>query len=460
MANLKISGLNTETNLSNVLGLAGYNAGGTIKISGADIINSVGSAINTLYTSNGTLSADRVVNANNNQCNFNNVRGMQITSNGSPINGVIFDVRNNGGGSILAIGDTNDNVLITGGASIGLTFEPSSALEVRSTTQGFLKPVMTGAQVEGISTPATGLEAYATSAGAGDVTGAGWWGYNGSNWVQINGGGSTPTLQDVVNASAPLPLIDDQGGNTSWIEFREGNTTNRLTIGRDGGTGPFGIACSQGTFTIKGATFQPFTIQTGPSSARAIIFQYPTSGNSVVEFTNQMDIRLSSSSAFKCGPSNTPGTAGQVLTSTGTSVEWTSPSPEVTTYIGQQGSDVEFYTDSFITIKWDETNNDIELRVNDWGTASSLNAMDRQDGLSSVEPDNTNIPSSTGTTVFTPISPILGVNERAEILVAPVDFPWPTDSGSTNWPTYKIEVMNNGTATSTNFYAIITKYSN
>jgi hypothetical protein len=322
MANLKISGLNPETNLSNVLGLAGYNASGTIKISGADIISSVGSAINTLYTSNGTLSADRVINANNNQCNFNNVRGMQITSNGSPINGVIFDIRNIGGSSILAVGDTNDNVLITGGISSGLTFESSSALEVRSTTQGFLKPVMTGAQVEGISTPATGLEAYATSAGAGDVTGAGWWGYNGSNWVQINGGGSTPTLQDVVNASAPLPLINDQGTNTSWIEFRQGNTTDRLTIGRDGGTGPFGIVCSQGNFRIQSATFQTLSIQTGPSSTRGITFQYPTSGNSQASFQAQFDLRLSSTSALKCGSSGTAGTAGQVLTSTGTSVEW------------------------------------------------------------------------------------------------------------------------------------------
>jgi hypothetical protein len=110
MANVKIvkiSNLPVEATLSNVLGLAGYNPSGTIQISGADIISSVGSAINTLYTSNGTLSADRVINANNNQCNFNNVRGMQITSNGSPINGVVFDVRNIGGGSILAVGDTN-----------------------------------------------------------------------------------------------------------------------------------------------------------------------------------------------------------------------------------------------------------------------------------------------------------------------------------------------------------------
>jgi hypothetical protein len=146
----------------------------------------------------------------------------------------------------------------------------------------------------------------------------------GSTVEWINAGGSTPTLQAVVNASAPLPLVNDQGGNTGWIEFREGNTTNRLTIGRDGGTGPFGIACSQGTFSIRGATFQSFALQTGPSSSRALIFQYPTSGNSVAEFTNSMDVRLSPTTAFKCGPQATAGTAGQVLKSTGTSVEWIS----------------------------------------------------------------------------------------------------------------------------------------
>ena len=242
MANLKISNLNTETNLSNVLGLAGYNASETIKISGADIISSVGSAINTLYTSNGALSGDRIINANNHQCNFNNVRGMQITSNGSPIQGVIFDVRNIGGGSILAVGDTNDNVLITGGISSTLTFEPSSALEVRSTTQGFLKPVMTGAQVEAISTPATGLEAYATSAGAGDVTGAGWWGYNGSNWVQINGGGSTPTLQNVVNTDN---VIRNVSGDTNIIKINDGNVLQSIEIGGTGNT--FGIEGVPGT---------------------------------------------------------------------------------------------------------------------------------------------------------------------------------------------------------------------
>ena len=61
----------------------------------------------------------------------------------------------------------------------------NKGVQINSTTQGFLPPVMTGAQVEAISSPAEGLMAYATSAGTGDVTAAGWWGYNGSNWVSL-----------------------------------------------------------------------------------------------------------------------------------------------------------------------------------------------------------------------------------------------------------------------------------
>ena len=44
---------------------------------------------------------------------------------------------------------------------------------------------MTGAQVEAISTPTEGLMVYSTSAGAGDVTNKGWWGYNGTNWSNL-----------------------------------------------------------------------------------------------------------------------------------------------------------------------------------------------------------------------------------------------------------------------------------
>jgi hypothetical protein len=73
-----------------------------------------------------------------------------------------------------------------GSLAMGSTTPDVSALvDITSTTKGFLPPRMTGLQVEAISTPATGLMVYATNAGVGDVTAAGWWGYNGANWVQL-----------------------------------------------------------------------------------------------------------------------------------------------------------------------------------------------------------------------------------------------------------------------------------
>lgn len=44
MANVKISNLPAETDINNILGFAGYNAAGTCKISGADLINTLPSS--------------------------------------------------------------------------------------------------------------------------------------------------------------------------------------------------------------------------------------------------------------------------------------------------------------------------------------------------------------------------------------------------------------------------------
>lgn len=73
------------------------------------------------------------------------------------------------------------------GAAIFGTGNPdaSALVDISSTSKGFLPPRMTGAQVEAIASPATSLIAYATSAGSGDVTSAGLWLYNGTNWVKI-----------------------------------------------------------------------------------------------------------------------------------------------------------------------------------------------------------------------------------------------------------------------------------
>lgn len=62
----------------------------------------------------------------------------------------------------------------------------SAALQIESTTKGFLPPRMTGAQAESIASPAEGLMVYATDAGSGAITSKGWWGYDGTTWVKLN----------------------------------------------------------------------------------------------------------------------------------------------------------------------------------------------------------------------------------------------------------------------------------
>ena len=48
MANVKISNLPAESDVNNIIGFAGYNAAGTCKISGADLINTLPSSTPTL----------------------------------------------------------------------------------------------------------------------------------------------------------------------------------------------------------------------------------------------------------------------------------------------------------------------------------------------------------------------------------------------------------------------------
>ena len=65
---------------------------------------------------------------------------------------------------------------LTGSLGIGESPVASAVLDVASTTQGFLPPRMTTTQMNAISSPAEGLEIYATDTHQ-------WMGYNGSAWV-------------------------------------------------------------------------------------------------------------------------------------------------------------------------------------------------------------------------------------------------------------------------------------
>jgi len=77
---------------------------------------------------------------------------------------------------------TND-----GGAGFGnSSIDASAKVEITSTTKGFLPPRMTGTQAEAIATPAEGLMVYSTDGSGVTITSKGWWGYDGSTWVQLN----------------------------------------------------------------------------------------------------------------------------------------------------------------------------------------------------------------------------------------------------------------------------------
>lgn len=88
-----------------------------------------------------------------------------------------------GGGRNFAMVAETGNVLIGAAVASG---NASAALQVVSTTQGFLPPVMTGAQAEAISTPAAGLLVYANNGNGVTITSTGWWGYTGSTWNKLN----------------------------------------------------------------------------------------------------------------------------------------------------------------------------------------------------------------------------------------------------------------------------------
>jgi hypothetical protein len=78
----------------------------------------------------------------------------------------------------------NNSNIFNNGSSVGIgTASPnaSAALEVNSTTKGFLLPTMTQTQRNAISTPATGLLIYQS-----DNT-PGFYYYNGAAWTAIAG---------------------------------------------------------------------------------------------------------------------------------------------------------------------------------------------------------------------------------------------------------------------------------
>ena len=143
----------------------------------------------------------------------------------------------------LAAGGTNQSVTLapsgTGatvlGSSVGIgtaTPHATAALEVASTTRGFLPPRMTSAQRTDITTPAAGLMVFQTD------TPAGLYQHDGSAWSQVGSG-------SVIGITASAPL-SSSGGTTPNLTLG----TVPLASGGTGATTALGARTSLGLATV------------------------------------------------------------------------------------------------------------------------------------------------------------------------------------------------------------------
>ena len=89
--------------------------------------------------------------------------------------------------SLMKFRGTDGKVQIRTNLNVGSTSYAvaSAALEVTSTTQGFLPPRMTATQGSAITSPAEGLIIYVTNTNA-TFTAKGWWGWDGTAWLKLN----------------------------------------------------------------------------------------------------------------------------------------------------------------------------------------------------------------------------------------------------------------------------------
>ena len=147
--------------------------------------------------------------------------------------------------------------------AIGTAAAPvnSAALEVTSTTKGFLPPRVTAAQRNSIATPATGLMVYCSNCGS---AGGEPQYYNGTAWVNMIGGAA---------ALGPLAIGDAyQGGKVAYILVSSDPGYNAITphgliaATSDQSTG---IMWYNGVFTTTGVTAT--AIGTGLANTNAII---------------------------------------------------------------------------------------------------------------------------------------------------------------------------------------------
>jgi hypothetical protein len=174
MANVKISNLPAETDINNILGFAGYNAGGTCKISGADLINTLPSSTPTL--GDVLTAGDEAIDQEIFFKPTSDIRVLRLDKNGLSMNNFATDllITANSGGRLFLNSNSND-VLIQALGTGQVVFN-TAEIDLQSSDV---------------------IDSTSSAGSAGEVLsslGAG----NGTQWVT-----STPTLQQVFNNSIP-----------------------------------------------------------------------------------------------------------------------------------------------------------------------------------------------------------------------------------------------------------------
>ena len=209
--------------------------------------------------------------------------------------------------------------------------DPSAALELRSTTQGFLLPRMTNMeQIYNIPTPALGLLIYNKSNPSLEV-------YDGARWIQLGTSNSSLLAFLDSDKDTGILLVDDQAGNTT-IRFKTAGT-ERMSINASGTLHIKGdlkdAANASGTLgqllssTTTGTAWVDDVFSVFDAANQTGIRLDKNLNDDVIRFetagTERMSINASGTveilGALKDAADN-DGTAGQLLSSTGSRTVW------------------------------------------------------------------------------------------------------------------------------------------
>jgi len=147
----------------------------------------------------------------------------------------------------------NDNYL-SGALAIGTGSSPaaSAILELVSTTKGFIKPKMTGAQAEAISSPAEGLEVYITNGNGSTITTTGTWFYDGGTWKKNRGTGTVEVTGTTQSLAVNVTYVMNNASLvTGTLPTTAAIGDYVIIVGK--GAGQWKVAQNSGQ-TIHGAT--------------------------------------------------------------------------------------------------------------------------------------------------------------------------------------------------------------